>query len=253
MTEINPTIPDILPQTKLICGFTTRSGGISLPPFDTLNLGYETSDDRTAVRQNHTILYCSLGMEEANVAVMGQVHGDHISIVDSGGVSPATDGLITSKPGVMLAVKCADCIPLLLFDPVHMVIGAIHCGWKPIVTGIAVKAVNIMSESNDTDPGEIIAAMGPSAGPCCYEIGAEVAGHFKSDYISRRNGKLYADLRGELRYRLIHSGMISNNIEIISDCTICNKSLYFSHRRDRKLSGRMMGYIMMRREEKSIH
>ena len=246
MTEINPIIPDILPQTLLICGFTTRSGGVSLPPFDSLNLGYKTPDKWADVQENHTILNRFIGVDSSNVAFMEQVHGDCIDVVESGGISTAADGIITSKAGILLGIKYADCIPLLLFDPVQMVISAVHCGWRPLISGIAEKAVNEMSVHCGTIPGNIISATGPSAGTCCYEIGDDVAGLLRSESVIERNGKLYADLRAELKYRLLNSGIKDNHIEIIPDCTICNKSLFFSHRRDGSLSGRMMGYIMIK-------
>ena len=132
-----------------------------------------------------------------------------------------------------------------LFDPVQMAAGAIHCGWRSLVNGIAEKALNLMAQYFGSDPGNILAAAGPSAGPCCYEIGGDVAERLQSASFTRRNGMLYADLRAELNHRLIDSGIKSRNIEISDNCTICNKSLYFSHRRDGDRSGRMMGYIVI--------
>ena len=244
--KINPTVPDIFPSESLICGFTTRLGGISSPPFDSLNLGYATPDEQSAVCENHNILYRYLGVDASNAAFMEQVHGGFVCEVDSGGISPGADGIITSKPGILLGVKCADCIPLLLFDPVRMAAGAIHCGWRPIVAGIAVKALNLMAENHGSNPGDIIAVLGPSAGPCCYEVGTDVAGRLNHGSVINRNGKLYADLRAELKHRLLDYGLNARNIEIIPHCTICNKSLYFSYRRDGSLSGRTMGYIVMK-------
>ncbi|MBT4482041.1 MAG: peptidoglycan editing factor PgeF [Candidatus Latescibacteria bacterium] len=246
MAEFNPIVPSIFQQYGLVCGFTTRTGGVSLPPFDSLNLGYKTPDDRQTVDKNHNILFSLLGVDAAKAAVMEQVHGDRVSIVDSGGISLETDGIITSESEVFLTVKVADCIPLLLFDPVRKVIGAVHCGWRPLVYGIAEKAVDVMTVCSGTDPGNVVAAAGPSAGPCCYDVGSDVAGRLAHDSIIYRNGRIYADLRTELLNRLLNSGLKPANIEIIPECTVCNESLYFSHRRDGAQSGRMMGYIMMK-------
>ena len=246
MKRIIPIIPTLLPSNMVMCGFTTRLGGVSLPPFDTLNLGYETGDDQSVVKENHTILYRFLNIDESDVAVMEQVHGTRIGVIDSGGVSPATDGLITSSPNIMLGVKCADCIPLLLFDPAHKVAGVVHCGWRTLVNGIAEKAVNIMAAYRGTVPNDVIAAMGPSAGACCYEIGMDVARHLHPKSVNARNGQLFTDLRTELTYRLMILGLRSRNIEIIPDCTICNEHLYFSYRRNGMKSGRIMGYIMIK-------
>jgi copper oxidase (laccase) domain-containing protein len=97
-----------------------------------------------------------------------------------------------------------------------------------------------------TDPASVFAALGPSAGPCCYEVGPEIAGKFHPSAVQSRHGRLYADLHTEIRERLIASGMRSENIESIPDCTVCHTESYFSHRRDGRCSGRMMGYIMIK-------
>ena len=235
----------ILPK-RVICGFTTRNGGISPPPFDSLNVGSHTSDDPLNIRENRRIVYNYLEVEETHVALMEQVHGKNISIVETGGIFPATDGLITSTSGVMLAVIVADCIPLLLFDPVHNVIGALHCGWRSITAGAAEKTLKIMIKEFGTQPENVIAAMGPSAGPCCYETGEDTAELFRSASVIRRDGGIYIDLKVELKNRLLMVGLNSRNIEIFPDCTICNEKLYLSHRRNNVNSGRMMGYIMIK-------
>ncbi len=236
----------LIPSEKVICGFTTRNGGVSSPPFDSLNVGYHTSDNTLNIRENRRIVYSYLEVEKTNVALMEQVHGKKISIVETGGIFPATDGLITSKPGVMLAVIVADCIPLLLFDSAHNGIGAIHCGWRSITAGTAEKALKKMIEEFGTQPENVIAAMGPSAGPCCYETGEDTAMLFRSTSAIKRGGEIYIDLKVELKDHLLMVGLNSRNIEIFPDCTICNEKLYFSHRRNNVSSGRMMGYIMIK-------
>ena len=248
MNDFNPIVPQLNQQKHIICGFTTRKYGVSPPPFDSLNLGLKTSDNTLNIRNNHEIVYNYLGIDETQAAFMEQVHGDTVIVSETGGISPKTDGLITSKCGLMLGVKIADCIPLLLFEPVHNVIGAIHCGWRSIKANIAEKAIAKMVDELQASPENIVAVMGPSAESCCYEIGRDIAAHFNSSSLIERNGLLYLDLKAELRVHLLTGGLISSNIEIISDCTICNKELYFSHRRDNKKSGRMMGYIMVNKE-----
>ena len=244
MSSFNPIIPHNISPKQVICGFTTRCGGVSLPPFDSLNLGFDTPDNPLNVRENHKIVYTYTGVEETHSALMKQVHGKNVSIVLNGGIYPATDGLVTSKCGVMLGIRIADCIPLLLFDPVHSIIGAIHCGWRSITAGIAEEAIRIMCEEMGTHPEDIMAAMGPAAGPCCYEIGEDTADHFRPSSIISCKGKLFSDIRAELQAHLLDAGLNGLNIEICSDCTICNENLYFSHRRDGLYSGRMLGYIM---------
>ncbi len=244
MSSFNPIIPRIMSQKKVLYGFTTRKGGVSSPPFDSLNLGLHTSDDPLNIRENHRIVYNYLRVDESHVARMEQVHGKNISIVQNGGFFPAADGLITSKYGVMLCVMVADCVPLLLFDSAQNIIGAIHCGWRPIVAGVAEEALKIMIVEFGANPEDVLAVMGPSAGSCCYEIDEDTAGHLRSSSVIKRDGQLYADLKSELNNHLLMEGLNKQNIEIIPDCTICNSHLYFSYRRDNVLSGRMMGYIM---------
>lgn len=236
----------LIPPKQVICGFTTRNGGVSPPPFDSLNVSFHTSDDPLNIRENHRIVYNYLEVDETHVALMEQVHGKKISIVQTGGIFPETDGLITSKSRMMLAVIVADCIPLLLFDPAHDVIGALHCGWRSITAGIAEEALKIMIEEFGTHQENVIAVMGPSAGSCCYETGEDTAKLFRSASVIKRDGQLYVDLKVELRDHLFMAGLNSRNIEIFTDCTICNEKLYFSHRRDNVNAGRMMGYIMIK-------
>ena len=246
MSDLTPIVPALFPESAVACGFTTRRGGVSKPPYDSLNLGFNTPDELSAVRENHRILFRFLGVREANAAVMDQVHGSAVNVVTSGGISPATDGIVTSRPGIVLTIRIADCVPLLLYDPVRMAAAAVHCGWRPLAGGVIENVLETMTGVLGVVPGEVIAALGPSAGPCCYEIGGEVAGRLLPGSVVRRDGKIYADLRDEVRQRLVDSGLMLRSIETIPDCTICNESLYFSHRRDGVLSGRMMGYIMIR-------
>lgn len=246
MNNINPIIPSLFPQSQVISGFSTRHGGVSAPPFNTLNFGYDTEDDRSNVRDNHTIFCRFLGVDMADVALMEQEHGSRVRLIDSGGVYPRTDGMITSTPGIMLSVRIADCIPLLLFDPVKKVIGTVHCGWRSLLGGIAEKALEMMELHRSVITENVLAALGPSAGQCCYEIGQDLAERLRPESVTTRDERLFGNLRWELIYRLRNAGVKKHQIEIISDCTICAESLYFSYRRDGVMSGRMMGYILLR-------
>jgi len=137
-------------------------------------------------------------------------------------------------------------VPLLLHEPEAGVIAAVHCGWRSIVVGIAEKTIDIMSREFSADPANIQAAIGPSAGQCCYEIGDDVACHLGCDTVVSRNGRKYADLKTELAHHLIDAGVTTAHVGCSDECTICNDSLFFSHRRDGTASGRMMGFIMLK-------
>lgn len=248
MSRIDPVLPQSIPQNLVACGFTTRIGGVSQPPFDSLNLGTRTGDNPQHVAENHRIFYRYAGIHESQVSDMEQVHGGCIRVVCSGGIAPATDGLVTATPEVMLVVRVADCIPLLLYDPVHHIAGVAHCGWRSLAAGIAGTAVRTMIKEAQSRPEDILAVMGPSAGTCCYEVGRETADQLCATSIITRDGRLYADLKRALREQLLETGLEQSTIENISTCTICTGTNYFSHRRDGANAGRMMGYIMVRKQ-----
>jgi len=243
---LSPIVPAVMTGRRVTWGFTTRNGGVSRPPFDSLNLGLKSADDPDAVRENHARLYRFAGVEPENVADMGQVHGDTVRVADCGGTFPETDGLITATPGILLGVRTADCPPLLLFDPERRVAAAVHCGWRSITAGIAEKTVRLMRERCGSNTAAVAAAIGPAAGACCYEVGNDVAGLLDSSSVVERDGALHADLKNELRIRLLGAGLASDAIETVPDCTICAPDLFFSHRRDGDRSGRQMGFIMIR-------
>jgi YfiH family protein len=167
-------------------------------------------------------------------------------VVTEGWVYSDTDGLVTDTPGLLLGVRVADCVPLLLFDPVRHAAGAVHCGWRPVAGGIAENAVKCMVERFGCMESDIRAATGPSAGPCCYEVSPDTAGHFGESSVITRNNSLYIDLKAEITKRLVETGIENNNIEHNSDCTICTPEDYFSYRRDGDASGRMMGFVMLK-------
>jgi hypothetical protein len=230
----------------ITAGFTTRHGGISKPPFDSLNLGTITPDEPAAVSENLKIFHHHIDTMPEKTAFMHQVHGTDVITVNDGGFYDAVDGIITSEPGLALCVRVADCVPLLLYDPAENIIGAIHCGWRSLTGGIAEKAISLAGEKFGCTPDTFIAAIGPSAGVCCYEIGGEVVGRLQPESLSYREGKVYGNLKHELRQRLINVGVRKNNIETIGHCTICMEDTYFSYRRDGENSGRMLGYIKMK-------
>ena len=246
MIAIDTVVPKTFDAARVTCGFTTRTGGVSRPPFASLNLGARTADDPENIRRNRLTVYSRYGADERTVALMDQVHGNTVRIVECGGVYPETDGLVTTVPGVFLGVLTADCVPMLVCDPVRGIAGAVHCGWRSIVGGIAERAVGLVSGSLGASPGDIRIALGPSAGPCCYEIGDETAEKLNPGSVVMRNGGMYGNLKAEIRQRLLGCGITGGCIEDISECTICQEEKYFSHRRDGLDSGRMMGFIMIK-------
>jgi len=157
------------------------------------------------------------------------------------------DAMITSRKGILLVIRVADCVPVLLFDANMMCIAAVHCGWRGISGGIIKKTIKELGSIFKSSPENIYSAIGPSIGPCCYEIGSDVAKILENScqathVITSRNEKLFADLKEIVKIQLIQEGVIPDNIETIPLCTRCNPHLFYSYRRgDEKL--RQSGFI----------
>lgn len=189
-----------------------------------------------------------------------QVHGDRIVVLDdlaperaNGEDRPVCDGFITARPGMALAVRTADCVPLLLFDPRLRVVGMVHAGWKGTALGIASKAVEIFKSRFSSDPATLVAVIGPSIGPCCYEVGREVYRAIESVCPAEQvfspegpDGRRMLDLGGASRLQLVHSGLPSDNITAVPLCTVCRDDLFFSWRGQGQQSGRQVSAVMLR-------
>lgn len=231
----------------------TRLGGVSRGPFATLNVGHNVGDDETAVAENHARIYAYLGLTADRVVSPHQVHGNRVAVVmdsDAGRVIPNADGLVTAAPGVALLLRFADCQSILLYDPVHQAIGLIHAGWRGVAQGIARRAVEAMREAFGTHPPELIAALGPAIGPCCYSVGHNVAaamGYALSDW-----DRVMA-LQGENEWRFDlsaanHQQLTDEGVQKIEDaqlCTACHQDEFYSHRGDNGRTGRFAVVIYL--------
>lgn len=176
-----------------------------------------------------------------NLATLKQVHSD--LCVDAGGRSGVLgqgDALLESSPGATVAVKTADCIPILLADERHRAIAAVHAGWRGTVAQIARRALDHMRQRFGTDPADVHAALGPGIGRCCYEVGPEVARHFGE------NARSHVDLAAENRRQLIESGVSAERIYAADLCTMCRPEEFHSFRRDREAAGRMYSFAGIR-------
>jgi YfiH family protein len=174
------------------------------------------------------------------------VHQIHSARVVSNHGAPSrqedADALIENIRGIPIGVKTADCVPILLADPVHRAIAAIHAGWRGTAAAIAVAAIRAMSADFGTRPEDLHAALGPSIGPCCYEVGPEVAREFGVAATQR----VHLDLPHINARQLESIGVRARNITIVSDCTKCNAATYHSFRRDSQAAGRMISWIRIR-------
>jgi YfiH family protein len=209
--------------------FSTRQGGVSEGPYESLNLGILTDDERDRVIENRRLLLSDLGLP--HVAMGRQVHGVAIKEWDrTPGEGPLEelDGHATAVSGLGLLVLVADCLPVALVGPER--VAMLHCGWRGLAGGIIEAAL----ESFASPPA---AAIGPGIGQCCYEVGDEVLAAF-SGYDDVADGRLL-DLRAVARQKLVAAGV--EQIEDVDLCTSCRPDLFFSHRRDNGVTGRQAG------------
>jgi YfiH family protein len=203
--------------------FTTRRGGVSGGPFASLNLGLWTDDDAEHVRENRTRVEVLSG---GRLAQARQVHGTAVVEADPGAVAEA-DGQVTAQYGVAAMALTADCLPIALVAPEG--VGMLHAGWRGLANGVIANGVDAL---RTLGAERISAAIGPGAGPCCYEVGDEVRAAFGT------NGRT-ADLKAIARARLEEAG-----VAMVHDCGLCtmhDPDRFFSHRRDRGITGRQAG------------
>jgi YfiH family protein len=179
------TFPGLSRFSDLIHGVSTRQGGVSQPPFATLNLTWASGDDPLAVEENHRRLFAALGAPQDSMVSPRQVHSARVSRVGvqhRGGVVANCDALITNETEVALVLRFADCVPVLIYDPLQRAIGLAHAGWRGTVAGIAQATVRSMHSAFGSDPADLITGIGPAIGPCCYEIGPDVAAEVKAAF-----------------------------------------------------------------------
>lgn len=240
--------------------FTTRHGGASGGIYTSLNLGQNVGDAPENVRRNYEIFAAALGFDPERVALSRQVHGTTIRLVTQENViSPfmpvpyEADGLITAEKDIPLLIFTADCVPILLHDPVCGAIGAVHAGWRGTVADIIGHAVRKMTASFGSNPSDIRAAIGPCISQCCYETGDDVKdgvynilGAEAALFIGSRGDKHMVDLKGVNRRLLERSGLKPENIEISPECTSCLSDKYWSHRVTKGRRGSQASAIMMK-------
>lgn len=211
------------------------------------DVGYARDTNPDHIAHNRARLFDRAGLNLDRLTLGRQVHGAGVSLVKSSdrgrGLPPVfdaipdSDGLVTSSPDVVLGVIVADCVPLLLYDPVRHALGVIHAGWRGTVAGIAAVAVERMRDEFGSDPGDLLAGIGPSIGPCCYEVGNEVIDAWEELGVEgweaatvEREPRAHLDLWQANRLILSQAGVPNDQIEIAGACTRCNPSDYFSHR-----------------------
>ncbi len=245
------------PFESITHGFLSRVGGVSGPPFSSLNFDGRT-DSVGNVAKNMELLSRASGTPMEKLVLVNQVHGNSVLILDDfpGGAASYklvdADAIITGLTGFPIGVLTADCLPVLLYDPVNNIIGAVHAGWKGTLRGVSVKAVESMRSRFGSRPRDILAAFGPYIGPCCYSVKENVFLEFKDafgeelNYFYREGGELMLDI-GDANIEQLHSaGLSEENISISSWCTSCNNDLFFSYRKEGGMTGRQLSFVMLR-------
>lgn len=270
----------------LVHGFSTRPGGESLVNGErALNLGFTDWDERKRVDANRTKFQAAIDAKHMRLIALRQIHSDAIHVAAAPAAStgstedaPAGDALITKAPGLLLGVQTADCVPILLADTRRCVVAAIHAGWRGTLARIVVKALGRMRMEFGTRPGDVVAALGPAIGRCCYEVGPEVAQAFATQFAGAAHWfdgpfeqlahgeeplwlpwltmmppghvppppRVQLDLRSANRWQLIDAGVPETQIDVSDLCTACRTHLLFSYRREGAKTGRMMAVIGVR-------
>ena len=227
-------------------GFSTRRGGVSPAPWDSLNLGPGRGDGMDAVVENSRRFCAAIGADAENLVLSAQVHETTVRAVGRGDAGKGlfrerdytADALITCEKGLSLEVFSADCGNILLWDSATGAVGAIHAGWRGCAGGIVAKAVAEMERLYGVDSGDLRAAIGPCIGVCCFETDSDVAdamraalGSDAEPYLSWRSPKYHVDLAGLNRQWLLRSGVLPEHIDACGLCTACRPDLFWSHRK----------------------
>ncbi|MEZ4702839.1 MAG: peptidoglycan editing factor PgeF [Rhodothermales bacterium] len=239
--------PDIFTRAPgVAAGFSTRLGGVSAAPFGTLNLGLSTDDDRESVLENRRRLFGEVGFGLDELAITGQVHGDAVCVVDAAGLYRGFDGMVSTTPRLLLCLSAADCASVLLASADGRIVGACHAGWRGAAAGIVGKTVTRMAEQG-ARPGDLLAYVSPCISAERFEVGDEVADRFDDRFVIRAPGaKPHVDLKAVLLDQLVAAGVPDDAVEISPHCTHAETALFFSHRAENGVTGRMMGFIGIR-------
>ncbi|MBQ7631110.1 MAG: peptidoglycan editing factor PgeF [Selenomonadaceae bacterium] len=255
------------PEDLITHAISTRIGGVSQSPFNSLNLALHVGDVDENVLANREKFAQSLGFELDDIVTPNQIHGDKIFRVEEvhrgrgsktyADSIPKTDALITNIKNLPLMLCFADCVPIMFVDVENFAVGIAHGGWKGTVNKIAAKTFLSMRDNFGTTPENCLVGIGPSIGACCYEVGENVIDACKKNFpnnfdelIIKRNRKNYFDLWTANKIQLEEVGLPAKNIDVAGECTCCNSNFYFSYRAARQNNlpetGRIAAFIALK-------
>lgn len=241
-------------------GFSTRLGGVSEGYLASLNLGCHRGDTDENLRENYRRFCAAIGADDQRVVMTNQVHGVEVRAVTKDDIKAdllaptpfEADGLTTDVPGVTLIIFSADCIPVLLFDPVKGVAGACHAGWRGTAGAIAAVTAEAMVSRYGCQVEDIRAAIGPGIGKCCFETHADVPeameaalGELARPHMTRAGEKWHVDLKAINRAVLMAAGVLEDHIDVSADCTCCQHERFWSHRYTGGVRGSQAAAIML--------
>lgn len=241
-------------------GFSTRLGGVSPAPWDSLNLGASRGDESANVAENFRRFRAAIGVPAGPLVKNHQVHGKLVRCVTAADAQAPealpsfdADGLVTDCPGLTLTVFSADCIPVLFYDPVQSCVAAVHAGWRGTAAGIAAEAVHIMEQHYGCQSKNIRAAIGPGISACCFETTDDVPAALRAHLgqpaeaciTGHQNGKFHVDLKLANRLWLEEAGLLPGHISVCPACTACEPDLFWSHRKLGQRRGSMAAMICL--------
>jgi YfiH family protein len=235
----------------LIHGFLGRVGGQDRPSNAAFRLSSDNGDDAAAIKSNWCELKIALGLRDIDIITARQVHGNTILPVSSetGKLAGVADGLMTDAPNLCVGVMSADCVPILFVEPTRKIAAAVHAGWRGTAAGIAARTVASMKGAYGIDPTALHVSMGPSIGPCCYEVGPEVVEQIAANWKAELDGawrpdgvKGRLDLRALNEAQLLGAGIPHMQISKIGPCTACYSREFYSYRKEGK-SGHQLSFI----------
>lgn len=235
---------------SVVHGFSVRSGGVSLPPRDALNLGFHVGDEPAAVAENLRRLEKGAGIAPGALHTISQVHGDRVL------EAPPTlrrgeedcgeaDALISRHDGIAVGVRTADCVPVLI-EAERGAVAAVHAGWRGTEAEILTRTIERLAEAG-ADVSRLKVAIGPAIGACCYGVSAELAARFGEKFgaavVQGPPDAPRLDLIAALKVSLTRAGVADSQVDVVAACTSCDAQRFFSHRRDRGATGRHLSFI----------
>jgi hypothetical protein len=246
---------NLLNREGIFHAVVTRNEGVSPAPWNSLNLGGSGGDDRARILKNRHLVFQAFEINNDSIFDVWQVHGNQVICTDgprrAGVPHQKADAIITNNQNIKLLMLFADCVPILLFDPVRKVVGIVHAGWKGTALKVAAKTVETMCNCYATQPADILAAIGPSIGPDHYSVGNEVVLSFDTAYglearrfIRGRDGAVKLNLWEANHYILEQAGV--KQIEVSEICTACHLEDWYSHRVENAVTGRFGVIIGLR-------